>query len=320
MADPRDNPLGIVVVNYASHEMIASNLGFLTDIPRDQVRVVVVDNLSDVYEREQLRLLAQERNWDLVTPDSNLGFGGGMNLGVEHAIGIGCGHVLLLNPDVSLTASALDQVRRALLADSGAIISPKILRPDSSIWFAGGQIDLRRGRTWTRPRPGRQPEDGWLTGACLAISSQTWMDLGGFDDRYFMYWEDVDLTRRHLSSGGSLIVDDSILAVHAVGATQGTGRKSNLYARYVCRNRLLFASEHLRRSEKLRWILHTPAESWRIAMRDGRRSALTRPGYMFAAARGSISGVFLVIRSLFRGSPARGESASDPSAHRPSLG
>ncbi|MEI2639347.1 MAG: hypothetical protein V9F03_10170 [Microthrixaceae bacterium] len=48
--------------------MIASNLGFLTDIPRDQVRVVVVDNLSDVYEREQLRLLAQETELGLGHP------------------------------------------------------------------------------------------------------------------------------------------------------------------------------------------------------------------------------------------------------------
>lgn len=291
--------LGVVVVNFASCDLITANLDPLT-LDESETVVVVVDNFSSDIERRRIAKSGSERGWEILTPSSNLGFGSGMNLGISRALDLGCTEILLLNPDVTLTPQSLSHLWSHARSNPASIISPTILRPDGSVWFAGGQIDLDTGTTRTRPRPGLQGSDGWLTGACLMMSAQAWTQSGGFDDRYFMYWEDVDLTRRFLSAGGQLEVLETVQAVHAVGATQGTDRKSSLYTYFVCRNRLLFASIHLDRKARIRWLLHTPAASWKIAMRDGRRSALSRPSYLWATFRGSVAGVALVIRSLLR--------------------
>lgn len=291
--------LGIVIVNYHSHEMVAGCLAALDEEP-GSTEVFVVDNSVDPTESAALSELMDVPGRHLVTSQENLGFGGGSNRGARAAISAGCTEIMLLNPDMVVTTDAVRKLAQEARDDPGSIISPTIRRPDGSTWFAGGQIDMRSGVTTTRPRPGDQPDDSWLTGACMVMSTSLWIEIGGFDEDYFMYWEDIDLSRRATELGHGLRVMDGVHVTHEVGGTQGADRKSNLYAFYVCRNRLLFIANHGDRLQRLRWLLHTPRASWRIAMRDGRRSALGRPGYLLAALRGSIAGSLMVVKSLFR--------------------
>ena len=65
-------------------------------------------------------------------------------------------------------------------------------------------MDPRRGRLHSRVRTLGSDEVMWLTGASLAMSITLWEQVGGFDERYFLYWEDVDLSWRILQAGGEL--------------------------------------------------------------------------------------------------------------------
>jgi GT2 family glycosyltransferase len=289
--------LGVVVVSFGSHDLLERNLATIAPGVTNR-RVIVVDNRSTEAERDACAAVAGRHGWTLLTPAGNLGFGTAVNLAVDRAFDEGCDRVLLLNPDVDIDATAIDALVREGERRPDTIISPRLVRPDGTTWFAGGQIDLQTGFTRTRPDQPQQGPDRWLTGACLLIDRSTWSSLGGFDDRYFLYWEDVDLTQRQLRRGGELAIVDDVVATHSVGATQQAEGKSPLYCYFNTRNRLLFAVRHLPVAARLRWLRRSPAYAWRTAMLGGRRDALRRPALIWASLRGTAAGALAVAGSL----------------------
>jgi GT2 family glycosyltransferase len=296
--------LAIVVVSFGSHDLLERNLATIGPgvTPR---QVIVVDNRSTEAERSACTALAERHGWTLLTPGGNLGFGTAVNLAVDRALADGCDRLLLLNPDVTIDAAAIDALVRAGESRPDTVVSPRLLRPDGTTWFAGGQIDLATGFTRTRPD---QPQVGpgrWLTGACLLLDRATWVSLGGFDDRYFLYWEDVDLTQRQLRRGGELAVIDDVTAVHSVGGTQRAHGKTPLYCYFNTRNRLLFAARHLPARTRLTWLLRAPAYAWRTTMLSGRRVALRRPALAWASLRGTAAGIAALVGSLARPASSR---------------
>ena len=140
---------------------------------------------------------------------------------------------------------------------------PTITAPDGSVWFAGAALSLQDGSILSARR--RQDWEAtsavpWLTGACLLASAELWHAVGGFEPTYFLYWEDVDLSRRWVLAGGSLSVCADARATHLVGATQGASPgKSLTYVRYSCRNRLRFAARHCTPSQRWAWLRRSPS-------------------------------------------------------------
>lgn len=288
--------LGIVVVNYGSHELVARNIGGLALDPLDH-RVVVVDNFSSASERAAISGAAGDHGWELVALPANLGFGAGMNAGVARARELGCDVFLLVNPDLSAEPAVIRALVEHCRRYPMTMLSPRILRPDGSEWFAGGTVLVDAGRAVTRGADS-SGEHGWLSGACLTVHERLWSLLGGFDEDYFLYWEDVDLSWRCTAAGGTLLVRHDLEVVHSVGGTQGAG-KSTTYYRYNCRNRLLFAAKHLDRRRVGAWIVRTPAHARLVLLRGGRRQFLHRPWRPLGAAlAGSAQGIIIALQSL----------------------
>lgn len=293
--------IGIVVVSFGSATLLERNL---PPACPDGATVVVVDNRRSTQSQDEVRRSAERHGWDLVTLPDNRGFGAGANVGVRRALRLGCDEVVLLNPDLRADAGTVEALALEARTRPGTMVAPRITRPDGTPWFTGAVVDHAAG--WTRNVP-RLPEgtaNGWLTGACLAVSASLWTRLGGFDERYFLYWEDVDLSRRCLETGGGVQVREDLTAVHDVGGTQSApgGGKSSVYYRYNCRNRLLFAAVHLDRGEQLRWIARTPAYARRVLLRGGRRRLLRDPRPVLDVTLGSLWGVALLVAAALRGS------------------
>ena len=284
--------LGIIVVNYGSHRLLAENFGGL-DLAALGARLVVVDNFSSHAERAAVRELCTRRGWRLHC-GRPVGFGGGVNRGVAFARQLGCDTFVVINPDARADAAAIAALADHARSEHSALIGPTITGPDGGFWFAGGTVLVRSGRTTTAPGTDSSAPGGWITGACMAFHASLWSRLDGFDERYFLYWEDVDLSWRCTAAGGRLVVRDDIRITHSVGGTQhAAGRaKSAAYYYYNCRNRLLFASRHLSRADALRWLLLTPAYARRVLLRGGRRQFLTKPWRpLWASVRGSATGI-----------------------------
>jgi N-acetylglucosaminyl-diphospho-decaprenol L-rhamnosyltransferase len=295
--------LAIVVVTYGAHHLLEENLARI-DLAAD-TDVILVDNWHSQAERDAIDAIARTHEWQMLPMPRNVGFGAAANVGVAEARRRGATVVLLLNPDATLGPDAIAAMLAVCAADPRAVVSPRIVRTDGSTWFRGGVIDLRRGRiAHGVPAPGSD-EQAWLTAACLMLSIDMFDAAGGFDPDFFLYLEDVDLTRRCADAGARLVVREDLVAVHAVGGTQQPSGKSPMYFRFNCRNRLVFAAKHLSRLAIARWLVRTPAASWSILMRGGRRQVLTTPAAPWAALRGTLAGVGVALRALMGFRPAR---------------
>lgn len=248
--------LGVVVVTFHCAGLLrdlVSRHGWLASVP-----LVVVENSDDPAELGRVRdAVAGVPDATVLDARGNVGFGAGVNLGMAELARRGCQLALVLNPDARLPYSGLTALLEAAAQRPGALVSPVIDDATGATWFAGGDLDWRSGRA--RHASGSLD---WLTAACLLVPVDRFANVGGFDERFFLYWEDVDLSRRWLDAGGELVVADSARAVHLVGATQpgadaSTG-KSLVYLRRSCQNRLRFAARHCPPRARLRWLLLSP--------------------------------------------------------------
>ncbi|WP_043675193.1 glycosyltransferase family 2 protein [Clavibacter michiganensis] len=297
---PRPALLAVVVVNYGSADLVRENVLPLVERLGDAL-LVVVDNRTTDAERERVRELAAHPSTRVhgVYPDANTGFGTGMNIGVAAARGLGAREFLLLNPDATIEPDQLAVLRGAVAADPLALVAPLILRPDGSTWFRGSDLYLADGRIRSAARRAQHPGlavEPWLTGACLLVTDELWTRVGGFSDDYFLYWEDVDLSRKVVEAGGSLRVVEEAVAVHAEGGTQSAGHesagqaKSSTYYYHNVRNRLLYGARHLDAAALRRWRLLTPVIAYEVLLQGGRRQFAHPVAPVSAAVRGIVDG------------------------------
>jgi GT2 family glycosyltransferase len=259
--------VSIIIVHYNSKIDTDECLQSLSNISRSgfNYNVIVVDNAS----REDYILPAIEngKRFEVVRSESNLGFTGGNNLGIYYAIEkYNSDFVLLLNNDTIVDASFL----RNLLdcADQQpmtGLVCPKIYfhsgrefhadsylpkQRGSIIWYAGGSIDweniaaFHRGVDEVdRGQFDLQMVSEFATGCCVLIRREVLEKVGMFDKRFFLYFEDVDLSQRTIQAGYSVGFCPQAIVWHKnAGSSGGVG--SIIHQYYIARNRLLFAFKH----------------------------------------------------------------------------
>ncbi|CAD5137956.1 MULTISPECIES: glycosyltransferase family 2 protein [unclassified Microbacterium] len=289
--------LAVVVVNYASARLLERNLVLVEREARavdEEALVVVVDNWAGAAEREAAVAVAKAHGWTLITPETNSGFGGGVNIGVTRALADGATDVLVINPDAHIDRVSLGRLASVTSASRTTLASPVITDSEGRTWFAG--IDLLLDDGTMRARRKRRADDArpyepWLSGACLWITREVWALSGGFDDEYFLYWEDVDFSRRVVSAGGTLVLVEEATAVHDEGGTQRAEpqlarAKSEGYYFYNIRNRMLYAVRHLDDEAVHRWRRSIPRTAREVILRGGRRQLLHSAAPLRAYVRG----------------------------------
>jgi N-acetylglucosaminyl-diphospho-decaprenol L-rhamnosyltransferase len=294
----------LVIVNFGSHDLLRRNFGwaFGAEAAEFDGPVVVVDNHRSHADTSAMSRLAVEAGWDLVRCATNVGFGIGVNRGVERAWELGAEVVVVANPDLEITASQVGRLADAAADDRTALVSPAIVAPDGRPWGRLGGIDLRGGRL-TTTYDGSGP--GWLSGACLSAHRQIWQLLDGFDPDYFMYWEDVDLSVRCVRAGGRLKLLADVVVVHDAGGTAPTTvGKSPSYYYYNCRNRLVFASKLLGPRDAIRWVATGSSDVRRVISRGRPLPRRAKIRYALPPAlRGCGAGVWWMLANAM---PRRG--------------
>jgi N-acetylglucosaminyl-diphospho-decaprenol L-rhamnosyltransferase len=203
-----------IVVAHDSADVLPACLAVLAG---QHVPAIVVDNAS----RDASASVAEEAGARVIRNARNEGYGRANNRGVQAAEA--AEHVLIVNPDVVLRPGAVDALLDAARAwpDAG-LLAPRLVEPDGRFFFQarsllapylanpGGRLALPQGDACAP----------FLSGACLMMPRRLFLDLGGFDERIFLFYEDDDLCRRIAEAGRALI------HVHAAEALHGRGRSS----------------------------------------------------------------------------------------------
>jgi len=220
-----------VVVTYRSAELAVDCVASLRADGVDDI--VVVDSASgdDVGER----LAAADPACLLVAMPANRGYGAAANAGVARTSG---SFVIIANADLVVRPGTAAALVGALTRDAGlGAVGPRIDRPDGSRYpsarsfpslvdAAGhGFVGLvTTENRWSRRYLRADTEDpgtvDWVSGACLAVRRQAWEAIGGFDEGFFMFMEDVDLCRRLHGAGWGVAYEPSGCVVHTEGASR----------------------------------------------------------------------------------------------------
>jgi GT2 family glycosyltransferase len=220
-----------VIVNYrrwADTAALVDQLLGEGSLLRDQLEIIVVDNASA--EHPQADVLARRPGVQVLQNGTNLGFAAAVNRGFAHSRGQ---WLLVLNPDLVLGpgfADALALAARELPSESCegrpiGILGFELRNRDGTLQHSVGEFPSF-GKMLTgllRPRRRRKylAMEGdlrrlvpWVTGCCLLVRRKCLEQLGGFDEDFFLYYEDVDLCRRAAELGWAVCFEPGVHAVH----------------------------------------------------------------------------------------------------------
>ncbi len=224
--------LAVVTVTYSPGELLERFLETLPKATDRQVRVVLADNGSTDGVPERA---AQRPGVELARMAGNLGYGSAANRGIAE-LGEEFGWVVVANPDVEWTAGSLDELLAATERwPRGGAFGPLIRQPDGSVYPSARALpSLGRGaghallggvwpenpftRAYRRSTESTSERTaGWLSGSCLLLRRAALDSVTGFDPRYFMYFEDVDLGDRLARAGWLNVYVPEAEVVHIGG-------------------------------------------------------------------------------------------------------
>jgi N-acetylglucosaminyl-diphospho-decaprenol L-rhamnosyltransferase len=245
-----------VLVTYNSADHVGACVRSLRDAGVGPIRVV--DNASG----DASAGIARREGAQVSLAGANQGFGAAIN---QAMAGVTTRYALIVNPDCTVTGACLDALERALEEDERrAAVVPAMEYLDGSFGIAGASdptllkewlaflgVDRcvpSRTRAWLGRRrrlpllaslqsylkvaPGGAPRAvDWVCGWCMLVRNDVFHSVGGFDESFFLYFEDADLCRRFRTRGFDVAIVGDAVALHEESASSSRAGKGPLYAR-----------------------------------------------------------------------------------------
>ncbi len=256
----------IVTLNYKGHKDTIELLESLTKIKRDSfsLNTVVVDNFpEDSFEVNVEKYSSIKLK--VIYNNKNLGFSGGNNVGIKYALENGADYVLLINNDTYVDPDFVSELLKVAENDKEAgIVVPKIYfakgfeyhkkykenELGKVIWYAGGNMDWANIIGYHRGVD--EVDDGQFnkivetqiaSGCCLMLKRELLEKIIGYADKYFLYYEDADLSIRTIKKGYKILFVPKSIIWHKNAQSSG-GSGSGLQDYYISRNRMIFGFEY----------------------------------------------------------------------------
>lgn len=257
----------VSLINFNGKKNTLACLDSLRDIKKDNFKltILVIDNASE--EKFDLRSGSiGDIPLVIIRNEKNLGFSGGHNVGIKYCLENGADYVLILNNDTYVDKSFLEELLKVARSDEKiGILAPKIYfapgfefhkeryskkELGKVFWYAGGVMDwsnvIGRHRGVDNIDKGqfdKTEETELATGCCMLIKKEIFEKAGMFDDKYFLYYEDADLSIRAKEKSFKIVyVPKSVIWHKNASSAGGSGSKLQDY--YITRNRLLFGMRY----------------------------------------------------------------------------
>lgn len=234
---PNSNRLSIVIVNYQSKDYLKACLASIFKQAENTFPEITVVNND---EKENVLALKEDfPEIKIIEAKKNIGFGKGANLGAASSHGE---WLMFLNPDTELFSDCAKIFPLFEKDNRVGIIGPKLVDENNVLqeWIAGTEITLfslirnklgfgQSKKIW---ESAVSREADWVSGAALAIRRDLFEELGGFDEKIFMYFEDIDLCKRVRAAGRKIIYFPEEKIKHLCGKSSANKKiqKKNYYA------------------------------------------------------------------------------------------
>jgi N-acetylglucosaminyl-diphospho-decaprenol L-rhamnosyltransferase len=263
--------LGVVTVSYGSDDVLRGLLATIPDAAREPVAVVVADNLPSTGGAAGI---AAEFGAEYLPLPENPGYGGAVNAGAAR-LPQSVDWLLVVNPDAALGPDSIATlVTRGESEESIGAVGPLVRNADGSVYPSARAVPSLRtgvghamlgplwpGNPWTRAYRNdaadtpRVRDAGWLSGSCVLVRRSAFDQIGGFDEGYFMYFEDVDLGVRLAQAGYRNVYEPAAEVVHTGAHSTGQASERMIRAHHESARRFLHSKYPGALLAPVRWVL-----------------------------------------------------------------
>jgi|SRR3989344_2298843 len=262
--------VAIVILNYNGTRDTTECLESIGKLILEEIKLltIVVDNGStdSLQAISNFKFQISNFQFKLIKNEKNLGFAGGNNVGIKYVLREGSDYILILNNDTVVDKNLIKELLETAESDSKTgIVVPKIYFAKGHeyhrnrykenelgkiIWYAGGIMDWKNiigsHRGVDQVDTGQYDqvmETEFATGCAMFVKKEIFEKVGLFDEKYFLYYEDADLSERVKNAGYKIIYAPAAIIWHKNAGSAG-GSGSRLQDYYTTRNRLLFGMEY----------------------------------------------------------------------------
>ena len=216
------NEITIITVLYDSSEIVESFFDSLKNF-----KIIVVDNGKNEKILERIKNL---KNIQVISKNKNLGYGRAINFAFDN---VSTNFFLVLNPDLSIDVSSIENMLNTLNQYNDCGIVAPVTLPDKDFYGAFPEKNIKNVNSSSALKSRELLLNSTLEGelcvdvakgCALLISAKHFENIGKFDEKYFLFWEEIDLCRKLRSKKTSVIITPKSKAQH----NQGKSSKSNI--------------------------------------------------------------------------------------------
>lgn len=248
--------IGIVTVLYKSSSVLEAYFESLSKQTYKDFVLFVIDNKSPDDSLEKAKRLALEYSsvfeTIVIANEGNYGVANGNNIGVRKSKEYGCEYVLLSNNDIELKTDCIEKCLNKAVIENVELIAPKVYFFDEPLlWYAGGDFKMIAGtiRQWGYLSKDDKPEYNqtrfvdYAPTCFMLIKTSVFDEIGLFDEKYFVYYDDTDWVYRCKLAQKRLLYYADTCIWHKESTSTG-GMRSDFYLHYANRNKIYFCKKN----------------------------------------------------------------------------
>ncbi|HED37571.1 MAG TPA: glycosyltransferase family 2 protein [Ignavibacteria bacterium] len=255
----------VILVNYkgaCDTEKCLKSLQASTEIPF----VIVVDNTPN--DPDLKKIVDSYKDAHLIRAPENIGFGRGNNLGIRWALLHDYSYIFILNNDAQVKSDTIEKLKSEMQqCKTIGITTPRIVLSENPniLWYGGGDVNYWRGRARVPGFMGpsnteivmKPREVTFASGCSMFVNRKVFETIGGFDPRFFMYEEDLELCLRAVENNYKIrYIPDAIVEHIGQGSMRDEDREKFVGALHPENKNLTFYAYHFTRNRLLNMYIH----------------------------------------------------------------
>lgn len=256
--------ISVIMIQHNNSSLTRDAIESFLKYHKNNFEIILVDNNST--EPEAIKFTKEFPDLTVIRSEKNLGFGAANNLAAQKSLG---DILLFINNDVIITTEFLKKIEEEFYKNPTiGIIGPKLLNKDKSLQLSCGKLPSismeffdkilysavdkknRLALNFINRKYLRKKQKGWVTGAALFIRKKLFLELSGFDESFFMYFEDKDLCARAAAKGMKVLYFPESSLIHLRGGSFNGSNQKFLVQKYR-ESQLYYYQKHKSKLEQI---------------------------------------------------------------------